>query len=118
MDEEWSMATLAECEQALHELSGILGGAAGRDERSLRRSVSCTITDLDTRFVGELRDGTLHELRRAEPGDARADIRITTSSDDLVELVGGSLGFGAAWARGRVKIDAGLMDLLRLRKLL
>ncbi|MBA3249142.1 MAG: SCP2 sterol-binding domain-containing protein [Geodermatophilaceae bacterium] len=112
------MATLAECEQALRELSGIIGSTAGRDERSLRRSVSCRITDLDTRFVGELRDGALHDMRAVEPGAGRADIRITTTSDDLVELVSGSLGFGSAWASGRVKIDASLMDLLRLRRML
>ncbi len=112
------MATLAQCEQALRDLSGIIGGAAGRDERSLRRSVSCHITDLDTRFVGELRDGCLHDMREADPGSGPADIRIATTSDDLVELVGGALGFGSAWASGRVKIDASLMDLLRLRKLL
>ena len=112
------MATLAECEQALRELSRIIGSTAGRDERSLRRSVSCRITDLDTRFVGELRDGALHDMRAVEPGAGRADIRITTTSDDLVELVSGSLGFGSAWASGRVTIDASLMDLLRLRRML
>jgi hypothetical protein len=32
--------------------------------------------------------------------------------------VGGELNFAAAWASGRVRLEAGLMDLFRLRKLL
>lgn len=110
------MATLAECEQALQELSRIIAGSGGAG--TLRRSVSCRITDLDTRFAGELRDGTLRDLRPAHGDTGPADITITTSSDDLLDLVDGSLGFGSAWTSGRVKIQASIMDLLRLRKML
>jgi hypothetical protein len=35
-----------------------------------------------------------------------------------VALVGGDLNFAAAWASGRVKLEAGIRDLLHLRKLL
>ena len=52
------------------------------------------------------------------PDVARADIRLTMTSDDLVALTSGELSFGPAWATGRVKLEAGLRDLLRLRKLL
>jgi hypothetical protein len=48
----------------------------------------------------------------------RADIRLTMTSDDLVALTDGRLSFGSAWQDGRVKLEAGLRDLLRLRKLL
>lgn len=111
------MATASECESALRELSRIIGEGAGPGERALRRTVSCRVTDLDLTFVGLLRQAALQDLRPAEANDRRADIRITTTSDDLVEMVAGSLGVTAAWTRGRVKIDASVMDLLRLRKL-
>jgi len=48
----------------------------------------------------------------------KADIRLTMSSDDLVAMTDGRLHFGSAWATGRVKLEAGLRDLLRLRKIL
>jgi hypothetical protein len=48
----------------------------------------------------------------------KADIRLTMNSDDLVALTEGRLSFGPAWASGRVKLEAGLRDLLRLRKML
>lgn len=40
------------------------------------------------------------------------------TGDDLVALVAGELNFARAWGSGRVKLEAGLRDLLRLRKLL
>ena len=52
------------------------------------------------------------------PSVPKADIRLTMASDDLVALTDGRLQFGPAWATGRVRLEAGLRDLLRLRKLL
>ena len=39
------------------------------------------------------------------------------TSDDLVALVNGSLNAGSAWASGRLKIKAGVRDMLRLRSI-
>ena len=39
------------------------------------------------------------------------------SSDDLLALVNGGLKVPAAWATGRLKIDASMMDLLRLKSI-
>jgi hypothetical protein len=58
----------------------------------------------------------LHVLPHG-PAVPKADIRLTMSSDDLVALTDGRLSFGPAWASGRIKLEAGLRDLLRLRKL-
>jgi putative sterol carrier protein len=52
------------------------------------------------------------------PDVPKADIRLTMTSDDLIALTEGKLHFGPAWATGRVKLEAGLRDLLRLRKIL
>jgi hypothetical protein len=67
-------------------------------------------------FHGTLREGALTGVTTEPRG--RAQIRLTIGSDDLVALVDGRLNFAAAWARGRVKLEASFGDLLRLRKLL
>jgi putative sterol carrier protein len=40
---------------------------------------------------------------------------MTMTSDDLLDLVAGRLPMASAWATGRVRIDASVLDLLRLR---
>ncbi|MBZ4323507.1 sterol-binding protein [Streptomyces huiliensis] len=115
------MATIEECRSALDRLARNLAGA---DERlrgaaMLDRSLSCHVTDLDITFVGHLREGRLMEVR-AVPGvpDRRSEIGLEMSGDDLVGLVDGRLNFARAWASGRVKLKAGLVDVLRLRSVL
>ena len=39
-------------------------------------------------------------------------------SDDLVDLVEGRISFLSAFTSGKVKVDASIVDLLRLRSLL
>ncbi|MBA2416145.1 MAG: SCP2 sterol-binding domain-containing protein [Geodermatophilaceae bacterium] len=113
------MATQQECEQALQELSAIIARSGGSENRPLRRSVSCRITDLDVAFAGELRQGRLEDIVQTDPTNrAKADIQLTTTSDDLIRLVDGSLGFAAAWSSGRLRVDASFMDLLKLQKML
>jgi hypothetical protein len=69
---------------------------------------------------GRLGSGAVRDLHVVpdEPGLPKADIRLTMTSDDLVALTDGRLHFGSAWASGRLKLEAGLRDLLRLRKIL
>lgn len=112
------MATMDQCMTAL---KGILGDlAANPAAEGLDRSLSCRITDLDEVVVGRLSSGAVRDLHVLPHGPdvPKADIRLTMSSDDLVALTSGQLSFGPAWASGRVKLEAGLRDLLRLRKLL
>ncbi|RBY97403.1 sterol-binding protein [Blastococcus sp. TF02-8] len=112
------MATMDQCMTAL---TGILGDlAANPAAAGLDRSLSCRITDLEQVVLGRLGSGAVRDLRTVPDGPQvpKADIRLTMTSDDLVALTDGSLGFGSAWAAGRVKLEAGLRDLLRLRKLL
>ncbi|WP_431045123.1 SCP2 sterol-binding domain-containing protein [Streptomyces sp. P1-3] len=115
------MATIEECRDALDRLAENLSGADGdlRSAAALDRSLSCRITDLDTTFVGRLAGGRLADVTAVPgPPPGKAEIRLTMTGDDLVALVGGQLNFARAWASGRVKLEAGLRDLLRLRKLL
>ncbi|MGO4417396.1 sterol-binding protein [Streptomyces sp. NPDC000941] len=115
------MATMEECRSALDKLAENLAGANGdlRSAAALDRSVSCRITDLDITFFGRLTDGRIEDVT-AVPGPPaeRAEIRLTMSGDDLLALVDGELHFARAWGSGRVKLEAGFRDLLRLRKLL
>ncbi|MET9148574.1 sterol-binding protein [Streptomyces sp. NPDC057197] len=115
------MATIEECRTALEKLSDSMAGAQGdvRAAASLDRSVSCHITDLDVTFAGRLTGGRI-DVRETLPGPPRdrAQIRLAMAGEDLLALVGGELNFATAWGSGRVRLEASLLDLFRLRKLL
>ena len=112
------MATLEQCMTALDGFVGKLAAAEGA--RDLDRSVSCRLTDLHQVVQGRLALGSVHEMTALPDGPTvpKADIRLTMSSDDLLALTAGELSFAPAWASGRVKLEAGLRDMLRLRSLL
>ncbi|MGK9464436.1 sterol-binding protein [Streptomyces sp. G6] len=115
------MATTEECRAALEKLSDNMGNAEGdvRSAAELDRSVSCHITDLDVTFAGRMADGRIDVRETLEgPPREKAEIRLAMTGDDLVALVAGELNFARAWGSGRVKLEAGLRDLFRLRKLL
>ncbi|MER5934621.1 SCP2 sterol-binding domain-containing protein [Streptomyces sp. NPDC002054] len=115
------MATIEECRAALNQLSGNLARADAdvRGATAFDRSLSCHITDLDQTFTGRL-DGGRIRVDTATPGPPRekAEIRLAMTGDDLVAMVEGRLNFAKAWASGRIRLDAGFRDLLRLRSLL
>lgn len=115
------MATIEECRSALDRLSDNIAKAEGgvASAAALDRSLSCRITDLDVTFTGRLAGGRIRDVLtvRGTPAE-RAQIRLTMAGDDLLGLVDGRLHFARAWAVGRVKLEASLRDLLRLRSLL
>ncbi|MBA2949930.1 SCP2 sterol-binding domain-containing protein [Streptomyces himalayensis] len=115
------MATKEECLSALEKLSDNMAGADGavRKAAELDRSLSCHITDLDITFTGRLKGGRIEVLDTLQgPPPEKAQIRLAMTGDDLVALVNGELNFAKAWGSGRVKLEAGLFDLFRLRSLL
>ncbi|WP_328904277.1 MULTISPECIES: SCP2 sterol-binding domain-containing protein [unclassified Streptomyces] len=115
------MATMAECRSALDRLSDNLAGADGDVRRAadLDRSLSCHIRDLDITFTGRLSGGRIQVLNTLEgPPHEKAEIRLAMTGDDLVALVDGNLNFAKAWASGRVRLEAGFRDLLKLKSLL
>jgi len=108
-------------DQCMTALKGILGDLASNPAAAgLDRSVSCRLTDLDEVVLGRLSSGAVRDLHVLPHGPdvPKADIRLTMTSDDLIAMTDGDLHFGKAWASGRIKLEAGLRDLLRLRKLL
>ncbi|MFF1465608.1 SCP2 sterol-binding domain-containing protein [Streptomyces sp. NPDC058330] len=115
------MATMAECRSALDTLSDNLAGADGdvRGAAALDRSLSCHVRDLDVTFTGRLTDGRIQVLDTLEgPPREKAQIRLAMTGDDLVAMVNGELDFAKAWSSGRVRLEAGFRDLLKLRSLL
>ncbi|MEU3913115.1 sterol-binding protein [Streptomyces sp. NPDC029721] len=115
------MATIQECRAALDRLSDNLAGADGgvRGAAALDRSLSCHITDLDVTFAGRLEGGRIRvDALTPGPPRAKAEIRLAMSGDGLLALVDGELKFAKAWASGRVRLEAGFRDLLRLKSLL
>ena len=116
-----TMATIEECRAALERLSDNMQSAEGdvRAAAALDRSLSCQITDLDVTFIGRLTGGRIEVDDTVQgPPAEKAQIRLAMAGDDLVALVDGELNFAKAWGSGRVKLEAGLCDLFRLRKLL
>jgi hypothetical protein len=112
---------VATLEQCMTALEGFVGELAAADAaRGLDRTVSCRLTDLGQVVQGRLANGAVHDMTAVADGPTvpKADIRLTMSSDDLLSLTSGQLSFTPAWASGRVKLEAGLRDMLRLRSLL
>ena len=113
------MATEQECERALQSLARRLA-AVDAEQRArfpvVERTVSCAVPDLGVVFSGRLDEEGLTEVRRTD--DTAAQVRLAASSDDLLELLEGRLSVPAAWATGRLKVEASVLDLLKLRSLL
>ena len=113
------MASAEECRVALQKLAGRLSelSPGERDQYFGNRTISVTVPDLGVTYVTRLGagDDPVHE---AAPGDPQADIRLTASSDEVLALAEQPMNIARAWMSGRVKIEASMKDLFRLRRLL
>ena len=115
------VASQQECERAVHSLVQRIADLDPelRRKHGVTRTVSCRVPDLDLVFLATVDGHTLQGLR-CSPGTATEDaqVRLTASSDDLVALLGGTLSPSLAWATGRLRVEASVLDLLKLRALL
>jgi hypothetical protein len=113
------MRSVEECREALEKLAGRLAEVppAEREEYFGNRTMSVTVSDLDVTFGTRLGGGD-DPVRQAAPGDPPADIRLTMAGDELLSLAASPLNIARAWVSGRVKIEASMKDLIRLRRLL
>jgi hypothetical protein len=114
-------ARVATTDECITALQGALGPiASNKAAEGLDRSLSCRLTDLGQVLVGRLTTGAVRDLRAVpdDPSLPKADIRLTMTSDDLLALTRGEVSFAKAWSSGRLKLDAGIRDLLRLRSLI
>ena len=113
------MATKAEVERQLGVLMARLDGneADVRSAIPTRKVLRCLVPDLDAAWYSVVDQGHVSQPTEIPP-NGRADITLQVGSDDLVDLVEGRTSFLSAFTSGRVKVDASLLDLLRLRSLL
>ena len=113
------MKSAEECRQALQKLASRLSemSPADRDAYFGNQTMSVTIPDLGVTFWTRLDSGDA-PVREIGPGEPPADIRLTANSDEVVSLAESPMNIARAWVAGRVKIEASMRDLLRLRRLL
>lgn len=115
------MTSLEDCAQALSLLVDRLADVHPdvRGRYVTTRTLSCRIVDLDVIFLATLNDDGLEGLRHAPGADTEgAQVRLAACSADLIALVNGDLSPPTAWATGRLKVEASVLDLLKLRTLL
>ena len=113
------MTTAEECRTALQKLAGRLSELTPQEREQYfgNRTISVTIPDLNVTFVTVLGSGD-DPVRQAAPGDPPADIRMTANSAEVVALAEQPMNIARAWMGGRIKIEASVKDLFRLRRLL
>ena len=114
------MATAEECRTALETLAGRLTEVDPQKRSGVLadRSLSCTVTDLGITFVTKLGPDGAGPVTEAGPGDPPTQVRFSAPSDELMAISGDPKRFVRSWLTGKVKVDASLSDILRLRKLL
>jgi len=113
------MTSAEECRVALQKLAGRLGELtpAEREEYFGNRTISVTIPDLGVTFVSVLGAGD-DPVREAAPGEPPAAIKLTADSAQVMALCEQPMNIARAWMSRKVKIEASMKDLLRLRRLL
>ena len=113
------MHTAEECQQALQKLAKRLSELTPQERQEYfgNRTISVTVSDLDVTFVTVLGDGD-DLVRVAGPDEPKADMRLTATSDLVMSLSQQPMNVARAWVTGKVKIEAGMKDLMRLRRLL
>jgi hypothetical protein len=114
------MATVEECRKALENLTARISDMKPDDRAAFlaERTLSCGIPDLGVTFLTRLGPNGADPVREAGPEDGAAQIRFTATSDVVVSIADDPGSFARAWVTGRLKVQANVFDLLRLRKLM
>jgi len=114
------VASKTEVEQQLQILLGRLAENHDSVRAAIpeRKVLRCHVTDLNAAWYSVIESGKVSPPSETPPHDGRVDITLRVSSDDLVDLIDGRLSFLSAFASGKVKVDASIVDMLRLRALL
>ena len=112
------MASVEEVEVVLQDLLERLEDVDDSTRALLpsKRTIEARCPDLDLIRYAMWERGRITPI--AELPRARPDIRISVRSDDLLAIAAGDLTFSRAYSSSRVRLDASMSDLLRLRALL
>jgi hypothetical protein len=113
------LATIEQCRAVLADVTKKLNDVDpdARKKHLPDRTIELSLLDLDVSFRARISDGELVDIRECPPGGRKPNIRLVMTSDDLIDMTEGRLRFPHAWAIGRIRLDAGIRDLLRLRAL-
>jgi len=114
------MATAEECRLALENLTGRIAEMDQEDREAylVDRVISCKLSDLGVTFVTKIGPDGASPVREANGSEPPAQVRFTAKSDDLVAIARDPVSIGRAWLTGRLKVEASIWDILRLRKIL
>lgn len=80
------------------------------------RVVEAEFPDIDLVYHAEWTDGAVSQLYDGPADDP--NIKVSMSSDDLIAMDQGELGFRRAFATNRLRLEASMTDLLRLRSVM
>jgi len=117
--ERFALASLDECRDVVEVLTAKWSDVdpEARKKNIPDRTLELMLLDLDVSFCGRLHEGELVDIVEAECPE-KPNVRLVMTSDDLVAMTNGELKFAHAWATGRVRLDASIRDLLRLRTMM
>jgi hypothetical protein len=112
------MATEDQVEEILIQLLRKLGEVDDTTRAMLPslRTIEARCPDLGLVRHATWRRGHLELLE--DPPLRRPDIRISVHSDDLLMIAAGDLSFSRALSSNRLRLDASMADLIRLRAVL
>lgn len=113
------MATKDEVSKAIGRLMARLDGNEENVRSAIpgRKVLGCLVTDLDASWYSVIEDGHVSAPTQSPPDEPVA-VLLKVRSDDLIDLVEERISFTSAFLSGKVRVDASLTDLLRLRTLL
>jgi predicted lipid carrier protein YhbT len=112
------VATEADCDKALRSLVDMLARlpAEVRSKYVVDRTVSCRVSDLGVTWSARLCEDGIVGLTTGD--NAKAQVRLSVGSDDLLALVEGRQSVPSAFATGKVRVQASPLDMLRLTNLI
>jgi hypothetical protein len=113
------VATKAEVTRALERLMARLDGNDANVRSAIpgRKVFCCRVPDLEASWYSVIENGHVSPPIEAPVPDT-VDVTLQVGSDDLIELAEERTSFMSAFLSGRVRVQASMMDILRLRTLL
>lgn len=113
------MATKDEVGRAIERLMARLDGNQDNVRSAIpgRKVMGCLVTDIDVSWYSVIEDGKVSPPTEAPPPGEQVAVLLKLRSDDLIDLVEERTTFMSAFLSGKVRVDASLSDLLRMRAL-
>ncbi len=113
------MATKSEVSRAIERLMARLDGNESNVRTAIpgRKVMGCYVPDLDASWFSVIEDGHVAPPTETAPPGERVDVLLKINSDNLIDLVEERISFMSAFLSGKVRVEASLTDLLRMRTL-